>query len=157
MKLLNSTLASAGSRSRTKSRKACADFFRVLIADEAERNFRRRLARDDRLRAFAGIAADHSVDLSRRTGRNLLDEHPILLAGRDFKSHLTKKLLRRQAKPGKLLFHLRGEFVDAFIEARNGHPPIRVVHGAQNMREHPQADSAPRRRTVRNADRGRRR
>ena len=96
--LMNSAVQSAGSRARTKARKAVADPVRVLIADQAERHLGRRFGRDHRLRALAGVAADDAVHVAGRPRRDLLDQQAVLLAGRHLQPDLAEEALRRRVR-----------------------------------------------------------
>ena len=77
---------------------AVAHLLRVLLADQAERDLRRGLARDDGLGALAGIAADDAVDLGGRPRGDLLEHQAALLAGRDLEADLAEEFLRRQVE-----------------------------------------------------------
>src|SRR5947207_10697198 len=57
-----------------------ANFLRVLPTDQAKRHLCHGLSWNDGFRPFAGVTADHSVDLSSRSRGNLLDQHAVLLA-----------------------------------------------------------------------------
>ena len=77
---------------------AVADFLGVLLADQAERDFRRGLPGDDGLGALAGIAADDAVDLGGRPRGDLLDQHAALLAGRRLQPDRPEEFLRREVE-----------------------------------------------------------
>ena len=95
-KLPNSTVQSTGSRASHEGAERGADFLRVLLADQAERDLRHRLAGNDGLGPLAGVAADDAVDLGGRARRDLLDQHAVLLARRRLQADLAEEFLRRQ-------------------------------------------------------------
>ena len=101
-KLANSTVQSTGSRALHEGAERLADLLGVLLAHQTERHLRRRLAGDHGLGALAGVAADDAVDLGGRPRGDLLDQHPVLFAGRHLQADLPEELLGGQVEPGQV-------------------------------------------------------
>src|SRR5262249_52168784 len=65
------------------------NFPRILLTDKPERDFRAGFTGDDSFGAFPRIPADDAVDLSRWSGRDLLDQQVVFLTSRIFQSDWT--------------------------------------------------------------------
>jgi hypothetical protein len=113
-----------------------ADFFRVLRPDQAERHLGHRLARDNGLRPFAGIAANDAVDLGGRPRRDLLDHHAVLLARRDFQSDLAEEFFRRQIEAREIGFDVGRQLANAVVETGDGDRAVRLVQRRKHVGEH---------------------
>src|SRR5205823_10577203 len=82
---------------------------------------------DYRLGAFAGIAADQSVDFRRRAGGDLLDQQAVLLARGDLETDAAKKILRGEVEPGEVGLDVGRQLMHAVVEAQNGDAPVVVM------------------------------
>ena len=107
-------------RSRDEVAEGVADLVRVLLVDEAERDLGRRLGRDHRLEALAGIAAADAVELGGRPRPDQLQHRAALLAGRDRQADLAEEALGRLAERLPRFQDLRRRLLDAVIEAGDG-------------------------------------
>ena len=132
-KLANSTLQSAGIRARTKARKASRIFSGSCSPTRRNETLADRLAGDDGLGALAGIAADDAVDLGGRPRGDLLDQHAVLLAGRNLQPDLAEELLGRQVERGEVGLDVGRQFLHAVIEAGNGDAAVVVPHRAEDF------------------------
>src|SRR3984893_16243040 len=112
------------------------NLFRILLADEAKRDFRGRMGWNDRLCSFSGIAPHHAVDLRGGPGGTLLDPHAVALARGHLEPDRSEAILRFEVKGGKVFFDLWRQVMNARIETWNDHASILIVHVRQNTREH---------------------
>src|ERR1700730_1927730 len=77
---------------------------RIMIADQAKRDLGRRLCRNDRLGALAGVTADDAVHVAGRPRPNLLEHAAASLSGRHGYAHVREKtpFIESQRRPLRL-------------------------------------------------------
>ena len=68
---------------------------------------------------------------------DLLDQHAVLLAGRDLEADRPEELLGRELELGEVGLDVLGQVLHAVVEARDGDLAVLVVHVGQNFRQHP--------------------
>src|ERR1700759_2674277 len=113
-----------------------ADLCGILARNEAERNLCGGFRRDHGLRALADIAADDAVYVAGRTRGNLLDQQPVLLAGRNRKSDRLQERLRRQVQLLPLREDVRRQILHAVIEAGDGDVAVLVEQAPEDVSQH---------------------
>ena len=111
------------------------NFFRVLIANQTEGNFRRGLGGNDRFGALSRIAADDAINIASRTRLDLLDQQPVALACRMFQPDLCQKIGHIQLFP--LVKNLGRNFLHAVIKMRHRHPPVFVMQIGNDLGQNP--------------------
>ena len=113
-----------------------ADFRRLLVADQPERDLGGCLGGDHGLRPRAGIAAPDAVHIASRPRHDLLDDEAVFFAGGNAEPDLPEKPLRRQVERLPLLAHRIGKLLHAVVEAGNGDPAVVVMDGGDDLGEH---------------------
>src|SRR5262249_28834891 len=84
-----------------------ANFLRVLRTHQPKRYFCHGLSRNHSFRPFAGITADHPVDLGGWPRGDLLDQHAVLFTRWHFEPDLAQEIFRREVEPLEVGLDLR--------------------------------------------------
>ena len=131
-KLPNSTLQSAGSASRTKSRKASRIFSGFWSPTRRNDTFAEACAGNHGLGALAGIAADDAVDVAGRPRRDHARSACGPFRRPESSGRSGRGISPRQVERLQVGLDVGRQLRHAVIEARNGDAAIVVVHRRQD-------------------------
>ena len=116
-------------------RKELRDGLRILVRHQTHRNLRMRLARNDRLRPFADVAAPDAVHVQARTDAHALQRRETLLACERLHTQAAHIFLRIVRCPAQHLPVFPAQLDHVVVEALDGDVAILVDQRIDHLAE----------------------